>query len=129
MRKRFTETQIIKILEEGRAGMKVEELCRKHGISHPTQYNEKGVKWDYIQPGKPYQNGYIESFNGKLRDECLNENWFTGLKEAKRLVEEWREEYNERRPHSSLKGKTPAETANDYKNNTVRKEKLMRTSM
>jgi putative transposase len=62
--------------------------------------HEKGVKWDYIQPGKPYQNGHIESFNGKLRDECLNENWFTSVKEAKRLVEEWREEYNERRPHS-----------------------------
>lgn len=73
--------------------------------------NERGVKWDYIQPGKPYQNGYIESFNGKLRDECLNENWFTSLKEAKRLVEEWREEYNERRPHSSLGGRTPGEMA------------------
>lgn len=72
---------------------------------------EKGVRWDYIQPGKPYQNGYIESFNGKLRDECLNENVFTSLQEAKRLVEAWREEYNERRPHSSLDGKTPNEMA------------------
>lgn len=72
---------------------------------------ENGVRWDYIQPGKPYQNGYIESFNGKLRDECLNENLFTSLQEAKRLVEAWREEYNERRPHSSLKGKTPNEMA------------------
>lgn len=72
---------------------------------------EKGVRWDYIQPGKPYQNGYIESFNGKLRDECLNENLFINLQEAKRLVEEWREEYNERRPHSSLGGKTPNEMA------------------
>lgn len=75
--------------------------------------HERGVRWDYIQPGKPQQNGYIESFNGKLRDECLNENWFTGLKEAKRLVEEWREEYNERRPHSSLGGRTPKEAAMD----------------
>lgn len=72
---------------------------------------EKEVRWDYIQPGKPYQNGYIESFNGKLRDECLNENIFTSLQEAKRLVEAWREEYNERRPHSSLNGKTPNEVA------------------
>ena len=72
---------------------------------------EKGVRWDYIQPGKPYQNGYIESFNGKLRDECLNENLFTSLQEAKRLVEAWREEYNELRPHSSLGGKTPNEKA------------------
>lgn len=87
--------------------------------------NEKGVKWDYIQPGKPYQNGYIESFNGKIRDECLNENLFTGLKEAKRLVEEWREEYNERRPHSSLGGKTPSEAAG---NKGLQREKLTGTS-
>lgn len=87
--------------------------------------HEQGVRWDYIQPGKPYQNGYIESFNGKLRDECLNENWFTGLKEAKRLVEEWREEYNERRPHSSLGGKTPSEVARGV---DLNKEKLTGTS-
>lgn len=72
---------------------------------------ERGLRWDYIQPGKPQQNGYIESFNGKLRDECLNENWFTRLIEARRLVEEWRKEYNERRPHSSLGGRTPNEVA------------------
>ena len=78
--------------------------------------HEKNVRWDYIRPGKPYQNGYIESFNGKLRDECLNENWFTGLREAKRLVEEWRRDYNEQRPHSSFGGKTPQEAANDNRN-------------
>jgi putative transposase len=82
---------------------------------------EQGIRWDYIQPGKPYQNGYIESFNGKLRDECLNENIFVNLQEAKRLVEAWREEYNKRRPHSSLKGKTPDEAAQE-------EEKLTGTS-
>ena len=71
------------------------------------------IRWDYIQPGKPYQNGYIESFNGKLRDECLNENVFVNLQEAKRLVETWREEYNEHRPHSSLNGRTPNEVAKE----------------
>ena len=89
--------------------------------------HEKNVRWDYIQPGKPYQNGYIESFNGKLRDECLNENWFTGLREAKRLVEEWRRDYNEQRPHSSLGGKTPQEVAND--NNEHEKRELTGTSI
>jgi putative transposase len=82
---------------------------------------EKSIRWEYIQPGKPYQNGYIESFNGKLRDECLNENLFVNLQEAKRLVETWREEYNEKRPHSSLKGKTPNEMAK-------KEEKLTGTS-
>ncbi len=74
---------------------------------------EQDIRWDYIQPGKPYQNGYIESFNGKLRDECLNEHIFVNLQEAKRLVETWREEYNKRRPHSSLNGKTPDEVAQE----------------
>jgi putative transposase len=82
---------------------------------------EQGIRWDYIQPGKPYQNGYIESFNGKLRDECLNENLFINLQEARRLVEVWREEYNEQRPHSSLDGKTPNEIAKE-------EEKLTGTS-
>lgn len=70
---------------------------------------EQGQKWHYIQPGKPYQNGNMESFNGKLRDECLNENWFTSLEEARRLIEKWREDYNNARPHSALKGRTPNE--------------------
>lgn len=82
---------------------------------------EQGIRWDYIQPGKPYQNGYIESFNGKLRDECLNESIFVNLQEAKRLVETWREEYNKQRPHSSLNGKTPDEVAQE-------EEKLTGTS-
>jgi putative transposase len=68
---------------------------------------EMGVAWQYIQPGKPMQNGYIESFNGKLRDECLNENWFLSLSEAKEIIEKWRVDYNHARPHSSLKGLTP----------------------
>ena len=67
----------------------------------------KGVKWEYIEPGKPFQNGCIESFNGKLRDECLNEHWFTSLDEAKRIIEKWRIYYNTERPHSGLKGLTP----------------------
>ncbi len=67
---------------------------------------DKAVWWDYIQSGKPYQNGYIECFNGKLRNECLNENVFLNLQEAVRLVESWREEYNGERPHSALGGKT-----------------------
>ncbi len=73
--------------------------------------HERGQAWRYIQPGKPYQNGNIESFNGKLRDECLNENLFINLPEAKRLIEGWRKEYNSERPHSALKGQTPNELA------------------
>lgn len=56
----------------------------------------------FIRPGKPVENAYIESFNGRFRDECLNEHWFVSMRHAKRLIEEWRVEYNTERPHSSL---------------------------
>ncbi len=69
------------------------------------------VEWHYIAPGKPTQNGFIESFNGRLRDECLNEHLFTSLTEARRIIEAWRIDYNTRRPHSSLDGLTPTEFA------------------
>ena len=70
--------------------------------------NANDVEWHYIDPGKPQQNGYIESFNGSLRDECLNEHWFVGLGHAKTIIETWRQEYNHERPKKSLGGLTPA---------------------
>lgn len=69
------------------------------------------VEWHYIAPGKPMQNGFVESFNGRLRDECLNEHLFTNLSEARQIIEEWRIDYNTNRPHSSLNGLTPTEFA------------------
>jgi putative transposase len=72
---------------------------------------EKGIAIHHIQPGKPMQNGHVESFNGRLRDECLNANWFVNLADAKRKIESWRKEYNAERPHSSLDYRTPAEFA------------------
>ena len=70
-----------------------------------------GVKTLFIEPGSPWENGYIESFNGKLRDELLNREVFDTLKEAKVLIEQWRKEYNQIRPHSSLKYRPPAPEA------------------
>ena len=67
-----------------------------------------GVKTLFIEPGSPWENGYIESFNGKLRDELLNREIFTTLTEAKVLIEQWRKEYNQVRPHSSLGYRPPA---------------------
>jgi len=72
---------------------------------------ESGVEWHYIAPGKPTQNGFIESFNGRLRDECLNEHLFASLPKARRIIEEWRTDYNTLRPHTSLNGLTPTEFA------------------
>lgn len=69
--------------------------------------NRTGVGWHYIDPGKPQQNGFVESFNGKLRDECLNEEVFATLAEARVVIELWRRDYNQVRPHSALGGLTP----------------------
>lgn len=72
---------------------------------------QKGVLLRYIAPGKPMQNGHAESFNGRFREECLNTNWFLHLAEARRIVESWRQDYNEQRPHSALAYRTPQEFA------------------
>lgn len=69
------------------------------------------VEWHYIAPGKPMQNGFVESFNGRLRDECLNETLFSTLIEARTAIQLWKEDYNKRRPHSALGNVTPAEFA------------------
>ncbi len=73
------------------------------------------VKLHFIEPGKPVQNAVIESFNGKMRDECLNQEWFTNLDEARISIEKWREDYNGFRPHSSLGNLAPAVWAQQHK--------------
>ena len=72
-------------------------------------FNE--VKLDFSRPGKPTDNAFIESFNGRVRQECLNQNWFLSLDDAQQQLDEWREDYNYRRPHSSLDGRPPREFA------------------
>jgi putative transposase len=69
--------------------------------------NRTGIDWHYIAPGKPVQNAFVESFNGRFRDECLNEEVFAGLAEARAVIERWRRDYNEVRPHSAHGGLTP----------------------
>lgn len=72
------------------------------------------VELKFIQPGKPNQNAYCESFNARLRDECLNANWFLNLRDAQETIEMFRKEFNEERPHSSLGNKTPKMFASEY---------------
>lgn len=76
--------------------------------------HERGITLHFIRPGKPIDNCFIESFNGRLRDECLNESWFVNLRDAQRTIEAWRVEYNVARPHSGLANRTPAEFAESY---------------
>ena len=68
-----------------------------------------GVKLHFIQPGKPTQNAFVESFNGRFRDGCLNQQWFKSLADARSIIGSWREHYNEVRPHSTLKYRSPAD--------------------
>jgi len=84
------------------------EFCGKAML---TWAHRNAVTLRPIEPGKPNQNAYVESFNSRLRDECLNEHWFTSLEHARAVIETWRCEYNEQRPKKSLGGLTPAEYA------------------
>jgi putative transposase len=84
------------------------ELTSRHFLAWCV---ERKIELVHIQPGRPMQNGHVESFHGKLRDECLRVSWFGNLFEARRKIAAWRKEYNEERPHSSLEYRTPAEFA------------------
>ena len=116
-------------LSGGRVARELDELVKSRGkpgqviSDNGTEFTslailkwseEEKIGWHYIQPGKPMQNGVIESFNGRVRDEFLNQHVFLNLKEAKELAARWREDYNERRPHTSLNGLSPNEFKKAY---------------
>lgn len=111
-------------LSGGRVARELNEVIQLRGVpkqiisDNGTEFTSKAVlnwiketriNWHYIEPGKPMQNGTIESFNGRMRDEFLNLHWFSTLREAQMMAEEWRQDYNEKRPHSALKGMSPLE--------------------
>lgn len=73
--------------------------------------HRRGVQLQFIRPGKPVENAFIESFNGRLRDECLNQHWFLSVPDARRIIESWRAHYNAARPHRGLRGLTPEQYA------------------
>src|SRR5689334_22083818 len=92
------------------------ELTSRHIIGW---CEEKKINLVHIQPGKPMQNGHVESFNGRFRDECLNASWFRTLADAREKISSWREEYNGERPHSSLDYRTPREFARQLESSTM----------
>jgi len=85
------------------------------GIALDRWAYNNNVQLDFIKPGKPIQNAFIESFNGRLRHECLNQHYFVTLEEAKKIIKDWKEEYNTFRPHGSLNGMTPEEFKKAWK--------------
>lgn len=115
---------------------RLERIARKRGypeaitIDNGTEFSsrameawayEHGVKLDFIRPGKPVENAFIESFNGRLRDECLNIELFFSLGDACQKLGKWRKEYNDHRPHSALGGLAPAEFVRRVAGNTNQK--------
>jgi putative transposase len=107
----------------------LERLVERHGapeaitIDNGTEFDSKvmdewafkrKVKLDFICPGKPNENAFVESFNGKFRDECLNQHLFKTIEHARSVIEDWRVDYNEERPHSSLEDLTPKEFMEKY---------------
>jgi putative transposase len=127
----FTRECLASVLDTSLSGVRVvrelDRLCALRGspamivsdngtelTSHAVLrwVEETGIEWHYIAPGKPVQNAFVESFNGRLRDECLNEHVFRSLSQARAIVEAWRIDYNTVRPHSSLGGLAPSVFAN-----------------
>jgi len=88
------------------------EICSRHYLAWCI---EKKIATLHIQPGRPMQNGHVESFHGRLRDECLNTSWFHNLWDARRKIAAWKEDYNGKRPHSKLGYRTPNEFAAERK--------------
>jgi putative transposase len=85
---------------------------------------KNGVYLDFIEPGKPTQNAFRESFNGRFRDECLNQHLFFSVEEARRIMTDWQEDYNKIRPHSSLNYQTPYEFRQNFENNACQQTPL-----
>jgi putative transposase len=127
----FTRECLASVLDTSLSGVRVvrelDRLCSVHGrpamivsdngtelTSHAVLrwVEATSIEWHYIAPGKPVQNAFVESFNGRLRDECLNEHVFRSLSQARGIVEAWRIDYNTVRPHSSLGGLAPSVFAN-----------------
>jgi putative transposase len=113
--------RVVRLLEElhATAGLPATIVCDNGpeftSRAFLTWAEQRSVEIRFIQPGKPTQNAYVESFNGKFREECLETHWFTSLGHARDAIEAWRRDYNEVRPHSSIDNKTPMEFAAQFR--------------
>ena len=116
----LTAQRVVRVLEAVKQNQGVPQVIR---VDNGSEFRSKildlwayanNVKLDFIEPGKPTQNGQIESFNGRFRAECLDQEWFGSLPEAREIIEAWRISYNSQRPHSSLGYLPPDTWAQNY---------------
>ena len=111
----LTGRHVVEVLRRlNRAGRRPQCITVDNGSEFVSKALDQWAHWhkvqlDFIRPGKPVENAMIESFNGRLRQECLNAHWFTSLEDARTTIEAWRQEYNGTRPHSALGGLSPME--------------------
>jgi len=114
---RLTGDDVVEVLEQVKEHRGVPESIR---VDNGPEFISKSLDWwayfnkvtlDFSRPGKPTDNAHIESFNGRVRQECLNQHWFLSLEDAQERIDHWRLDYNEHRPHSSLGNRTPSEFA------------------
>lgn len=116
----LSSERVIAVLEQlaGRRGLPQALVCDNGPEFTSRAFDawayRRGIKLLYIRPGKPVENAFIESFNGKFRDECLSASWFLDLADARAQIEQWRRDYNGARPHSGLAGLTPSKFARDF---------------
>lgn len=119
--------RVVRVLEELRMARGLpERIVLDNGPEFQSKAldawaHQRGVRLEFIRPGKPVENAYIESFNGRLRDECLNQHWFLSLADARRTIESWRVSYNTARPHRGLGGLTPSEFAEQFEEENTKR--------
>ena len=107
---RYTDSQILAILKQAESGKPLSELCREHGMSSATFIKwaaKKGIHIEYIQPGNPQQNAYIERHNRTIRSSWLNKHLFESIEEVQDIATKWLWFYNHERPHKANGGKPP----------------------
>ncbi len=125
----FTGARVAELLERAAKGRLPEVITADNGTEFTSKALdawafERGVKIDFTTPGKPTENGFVESFQGRFRDECLNTEIFEDLDDAKKKIERWRNDYNRRRPHSALGNLSPTEYLRKWKSEALSKKRI-----
>jgi putative transposase len=125
----FTGARVAELLERASKGRLPRVITADNGTEFTSKALdawafEKGVKLDFTTPGKPTENGFVESFQGRFRDECLNAEIFENLDDAKRKIAAWRRDYNTRRPHSALGNLSPKEYLRKWHSEAASKKQI-----